>query len=172
MGDAITYRWATTNLGDAWIPHRRFAKEVERRFATGEDRALVDYEARSKKSHDHYFATVEQIHNNLPDHLRERFPDDDTMRYDALIRTGFRNERELVCGSKAEALRAAAWARGGQGYSVIVVTGCVVTEYTAKSQSLKAMGKEQFQLSKDATLAYLAELIGVTTEQLSQARAA
>ncbi len=39
-------------------------------------------------------------------------------------------------------------------------------------KSLKAMGKQVFQASKDAVLSYIASLIGVDKEALSTARAA
>lgn len=158
--------------GEAFKPLPRFHNVAKAHFGEGEVMTFVQHEERSMASHGHFFAAVTEAWRNLPEAMGERYPDADTLRKDALIRTGYRDEREIVCASKAEALRVAAFIRGGQGYSVVVVSGAVVTEYVAKSQSMKAMGKEAFAASKDAVLTYLAELIGVTTEQLSQAKAA
>ncbi len=54
----------------------------------------------------------------------------------------------------------------------MVVSGATITEYRAKSQSLRAMGKQEFQASKDAVLGYISDLIGVKPSELEQARAA
>jgi hypothetical protein len=42
----------------------------------------------------------------------------------------------------------------------------VVKKFTAKSQSVKAMNKQEFQLSKVAVLDIIAELIEVTRKRL------
>lgn len=159
--------------GQTFKPLPRFHNIAAAHFGEGEVVTFVQHEERSAASHAHFFAQVTECWRNLPEEMGERFPDADTLRKDALIRCGFRNERQFVAGSKAEAVRLAAFLRSGsETYAVIVVSGAVVTEYTAQSQSMRSMGKERFQASKDAVLTYLAELIGVTTEQLSKARAA
>jgi hypothetical protein len=54
-------------------------------------------------------------------------------------------------------------------YSVVAVRGPIVTVYTAKSQSVKAMGSKDFQASKDAVLALCADMISVEVAQLDRA---
>jgi len=44
-----------------------------------------------------------------------------------------------------------------------------VSQFTAKSQSVEAMGKSQFQAGKDAVLGILAVMIGVELTVLAQA---
>ena len=46
------------------------------------------------------------------------------------------------------------------------VREAVVTVYTAKSQSLRAMGKADFQASKDAVLGIVSEMVGTTPAEL------
>ena len=53
-------------------------------------------------------------------------------------------------------------------FAIVVVTGSVVTRFTAKSQSQRAMGKADFQASKDAVLDLAAQLIGATPQQIEE----
>jgi hypothetical protein len=50
---------------------------------------------------------------------------------------------------------------------VIDVQEATVTRYTAKSQSMKAMGRAEFQASKEAVLGFLADMVGVTPDALA-----
>jgi len=45
-------------------------------------------------------------------------------------------------------------------YAVIVVRGSIVREYTAKSQSVAAMNKQEFQRSKKDVLEYVEGCLG------------
>jgi hypothetical protein len=86
------------------------------------------------------------------EHLRKR----------ALIMTGWRDETSLVLPSKAEALKVAAWSRQGlDEHAVISVSGTTVVRLVAKSQSLRAMGKEDFTKSKADVLGWIEDLIGI-----------
>jgi hypothetical protein len=69
----------------------------------------------------------------------------------------------------AEAQRVAAFVKPLDDYAVIVVREALVSVYTAKSQRIRAMGKHDFQRSKDAVLEILAGLIGTTTKALTNA---
>jgi hypothetical protein len=97
-----------------------------------------------------------------PEHLRKY----------ALVKAGYHDKRSIVCSSRAEALRLASFIRPMDDFAVIGTNGPVVTVLTAKSQSMKAMGRKEFQASKDAVLNVLAEMIGTTREALERARAA
>lgn len=129
-------------------------------------------EHRSKVSHDHFFASVAEAYKNLPEDIAADFASEDHLRKWALIKAGFRDERSIVASSRAEALRLAAFVRPFDEFAVVVVREAVVTVYQAKSQSLRAMGKAEFQRSKDAVFDVLAKLIGTDVSELKQARAA
>lgn len=157
---------------EAQVMRPSHPKLASQRFEAGAAYALVEHEDRSQRSHDHFFATVAEAWSNLPEDLAARYPTPDHLRRNLLIKTGFFTSRDFVARSNAEALRLAAFIRPTDEYAVVVVTNCIVTEYKAKSQSLKAMGRADFQESKDRVLASAAALLGTTTEALSQARAA
>jgi hypothetical protein len=105
--------------------------------------------------------------------LRKAFPEDLSGLYEGAESIGRRYERTIVCASKAEAQRVAAFIKPMDEYAVVLAQEATVTVYTAKSQSMRAMGKEAFQASKDAVLGVLADMIGVEPTKLSdRARAA
>lgn len=145
------------------------ARAADRQYVIGERYHLEHREDRSAASHAHYFAALAEAHINLPDEMTERLPTPDHLRRFALIRTGYRDERSIVCSSKAEAQRLSAFVKPMDEFAIVTVTEATVTVWTAKSQSYRAMGKAEFQKSKDAVLGYLADLIGVTPEALTRA---
>lgn len=161
----LLYTWN----GEAMQPLPRFAKEADKRFVIGERYSLDEIQERSHKSHAHYFACIGNAWSSLPDHIAEKFPSAEHLRKYALIRTGFRDERSIACSSKAEALRLAAFIKPMDEFAIVTVSGPLVSVYTAKSQSCRAMGKHDFQKSKDAVLAFLDELLGVERGATQQA---
>ena len=86
------------------------------------------------------------------------------------IKCGYADERSIVCSSKAEAQRVAAFIRPMDSFALVTVheLSALVRVYTAQSQSMKAMGKRQFQESKTAVLDYVAGLIGTSAEALAK----
>lgn len=123
-------------------------------------------EARSIRSHNHFFAALTEAWRNLPAEQYERFPTVDHLRKWALIRTGYFNRRELVCSSKAEAVRVAAFLRPADEFAVVTAHEAVVMILTARSQAMRAMNKQEFQVCKEAILDEVAALIDVSRKQL------
>lgn len=153
--------------GESMVP--RHPRLADKHYVVGETYTLEVREDRSALSHRHYFAAINEAHQNLPDELADRFPTPEHLRKWALIKAGFRDERSIVCSSGAEARRIAAFVKPMDEYAVVLVRQAVVVQYTAKSQSVRAMAKQEFQRSKDAVLGVLAELIGTTAGTLAQA---
>ena len=151
--------------GESFIPLQ--PRLADKHFTAGESYPLIVHEPRSHASHNHYFAVVADAHLNLPEDLAERLPTPEHLRKYALIRAGYRDERSISCASKAEALRVAAFVKPMDEFAVVTVVEAVVTVYTAKSQSLRAMGARIFAESKEAVLAVLAGLIGIDPTTLS-----
>ena len=161
----IIFQWD----GDAMRPVRSFTRLANDQFVVGQEYRLVQEAGRSKRSHDHYFACVEDAWQNLPERWDGRFPTADHLRKFALIRAGYRDERSIVASSKAEAQRVAAFVKPMDEFAVVIVSEAVVTVYTAKSQSRKAMGGPVFQKSKQDTLDVLAEMVGVKATDFGRA---
>ena len=158
----ISMRWD----GEALYPLRRFAKLADQVFVIGEDYEMAEAQDRTRKTHNHYFAAVHNAWVNLPEAVCDRFPTEEHLRKWALIKAGYRDERSIVCASKAEAVRVKGFVRPMDDYAVVLSSEAVVTVYTAKSQSMRAMGKHDFQASKQAVLDVLSGLIGVDVATL------
>ena len=162
MSSSLIYTWD----GDVMIPLKRFAKLCDDQFVIGEEYRLEVREDRSMRSHSHFFAELTEVWRNLSDEHAERFPTMDHLRRWCLIKAGYRDERSIVCSSKAEAQRVAAFMRPADEFAVVTVNEAVVTFYTAKSQSVRAMGRKDFQESKQAVLDIAAGMIGVSRDDL------
>jgi hypothetical protein len=151
----------------AMIPRNISRKLCDRTFVEGATYPLVVQEPRSRASHNHYFAAIEKGWHNLGEQIAGEFPTAEHLRKHALIAAGFADKRSLVCASKAEAVRTAAFVRPMDEYAVVTATHAVVTIYTAKSQSVRAMGRKHFEDSKRAVLDVIAAMVGVEPEALS-----
>ena len=167
MDAPVVFEWT----GEVMAPARGFAKLCNRQFVVGERYRMVQEAERSKRSHDHYFACVEEAWRNLPERFEGRWPTSEHLRKWALIRAGYRDERSIVAASKAEAQRVAAFVRPMDEYAVVLVSEAVVRVYTAQSQSRKAMGGKVFQQSKTDVLDVLARLVAVERGELERAAA-
>lgn len=152
-----------------FIPLASHKRHVAQTYGDGEITVLAPVEERSQASHAHFFSLVTQAWQNLHEDYAERFPTADHLRRWALIKSGWRDERTVVCATKAEAERIAAFIRPIDDYAIVVAREATVTVWTAKSQSLRAMGKADFQRSKDDTLRVLSELIGADVTELHHA---
>lgn len=158
----IVYRWD----GEAMRPVGRFAKLCDEQFVVGEHYRLEPVQDRSLQSHRHYFACINAAWNNLPETYAGRWPTPDRLRKAALIRAGYYNEVQYTAESQDEALRFAKFAARMNDECEVEVKGAVVFVRTAKSQSYQAMTRREFEDSKKAVFAVLAELIGVTPDAL------
>lgn len=148
--------------GDGLVPtHRRFKELCNKEFIVGEAYRVEVRAERSINSHNHYFASISNAWANLPEQYADRFPTPDHLRKYALIKAGFRDERSIACASKAEAQRVAAFVKPMDDFAIVHVSESLVTVFTAKSQSYKAMGRKAFQGSKDEVLDILDGMIGV-----------
>jgi len=159
----ILCRWT----GDAFVPANKYwHNQAMSSFEKEEITALMRHEERSIASHRAYFAMLRSAWMNIPEKLCAEYPTETHLRKKALIACGFADERSIVCSSKAEALRVSAFIKPMDEYAVVLTSGPVVKVFTAQSQSVKAMGKAEFQRSKTAVLDYVAGLLSVSPKQL------
>ena len=121
---------------------------VRRNFAPDTRYELVECQARSGATHRHFFAALHDAWLNLPEGIADNFLSEEHLRKYCLIKSGFCDQSTLVCQSTAAAQQVASFLRPVDEFSVVTVSGRTVTRYVAKSQSLRSMGKDQFQKSK------------------------
>lgn len=168
MDAPIIARWS----GEAFEPLPHFTRRCNSTLVIGEVYRMAIEEERSIQSHRHYFAALHEGWMNLPEHQAERFETSEKLRKYALIKCGYADQRQIVCASKAEALRLRAFIAPMDDYAIVTANESVVTVFTAQSQSKKAMGGRVFQESKQRVLDYVAGLIGVQPAELEKAEAA
>lgn len=156
--------------GEVFVPvHPR---RVDKFLTVGERYTIVQHFQRSSATHNHEFAWLHEAWMSLPEVMAERFATAEHLRKWALIRAGYSDSHTITCSSKAEALRVAAFIRPVDEFALVITNGPTVTRYTAKSQSRKAMGGEDFQRSKEAIMDVVAKMIGVDVKDLAGAQAA
>ena len=163
MSAPLYYSWD----GESLRPLLRFADRARKQFTIGEKYRMVEEQERSQVSHSHFFACIHEAWQNMPHHLSERFPSAEHLRKYALVRAGFATERSIVADTPEQAQQIGAFVRPSDPYAVITVIDCVVTVYTAMSQSRKSMGAKDFQASKTAVLEIVAGLVGVDVDTLA-----
>lgn len=161
----LLYTWE----GDAFRPLNRFAAECDRRYIVGEVYRMELHEYRSDATHNHQFAWLKEAWLNLPEGIASEYPSPEHLRKRALIEAGYFDQTTTDAGSNAAAIRVAALCRGMDTFAHVVVRGSYVAVRTAKSQSVRAMGKADFQTSKTAIMDVIAAMIGTTAKQLERA---
>ena len=144
----------------------RLAEFCDHEFGEGEVVTFERHEERSTASHNHYMACVDEAWKNLPEG-ENRFPTPDSLRAWALIRSGYCTVTDMVLDTEEQARAVAAFMGNSDGV-IIVVRGNNVRRYTAKSQSYKAMNKEEFGRSKQDVLDTIAELLAVKRKELEK----
>lgn len=160
--------------GSAMIPLDRFRGLASRLYRPGTEYSLIPHRGRSEKAHGLYFKCLELAWKNLPDEHRlradgtDRYPTSEHLRKAALIKEGYADEHSILCANEAQAQNTAILARALDGYAIIKVSGPVVTVWTAKSQSHHAMGHEAFSESMQKILEHVADMLGISSQQLTE----
>lgn len=170
---ALPFVWT----GEAFAPPPGFARRCDETFVIGQRYILTEVQERSPKSHNQFFAIVNEAFANLREEDAARFPSPTILRKHCLIRAGFCDVQETVCKFKTEANRLAATIQATAAmmddYVIVTVRGKVVTSYRAKSMDMRSMDRATFQEAKDKCLAILADMLGTDPMSLSrQAEAA
>lgn len=158
--------------GDFRVMSNYWMARADKDFVIGETYKMVEHHERSTASHNHYFASIKNGFDNLPEQLLETYPTTEHLRKKALIWKGYRDERTIVAASGAEAQRIAAFVKPMDDFAVVTVKDAVVRVWTAKSQAAKAMGNREFQQSKSDVLEFIDDLLGVERGSTARSEAA
>jgi hypothetical protein len=144
----------------------RSQRLADKAYCVGEVYWLVPHEERSTATHNHEFAWLKDAWLNLPEDIADQCPTQEHLRKRALIDSGFYNETITDAGSNAAALRVASTMRAMDEFALVIVRGPLVVFRKAKSQSRRAMNKQEFQESKTAIIETISAMIGITPGQL------
>lgn len=171
----VVFKWKEVQLADGELafvmrPHPRYVKTAVRQFHPDEEYPLVVVEARSRASHNHYFAALNEGFKNLPENIQARWATSEHFRKWALVQTGWFIENEKDFGSSLYAKRAGLLLREFDEYVRMFQpnNGSKLIIRRAKSQSAAAMGKDAFEKSKRDVLDLLESMIKVERGTLMQ----
>jgi hypothetical protein len=161
--------------GQSFVPDGNFAMAMAQdRLGDGEVVSLDIDPERSAKSHKHTFAFIRTAWENLPEKVSGApfAASTETFRKHALIQTGHCDIDMIAVGDSRRAERVAAFterlAVRMHGYAITTIEGAVVYCATPHSQSIKAMGGDAFKQSKKDILEWMADLIGVSADDLAK----
>lgn len=159
----IRVRWC----GHSFHPAGKVAQEKAKRLDMNEFLGVELLRDRSIRSHNHQFAEIKDLWLNIPEQLHSApyAATSETFRKHGLIVCGHHDAEVVTCGCPEAAERVAAvlstMANKAHGYAITRVEGSVVTCFTPKSQTLKAMGNDDFQASKTAVLDWCKSVVDV-----------
>ncbi len=112
-----------------------------------------------------FFATVRDVHRNLTDELRQRWPSPETLRKNALIAAGWCDTMQVIAGSKAAAPGIANAFKAKDQYCIVDVRGEVLTVYTARSMARRALPRPQFKEVAELAYQWLEQETGIDGRQ-------
>ena len=154
--------------GECLHPVGTFLDRMRKEFQPGDRLVLEPYEERSMASHKQYFAAVREAWKNLPEDAAARYDTPEKLRRWALIKAGFCDETFFDFETEKKAHAVAAMMRKLDELAIVIVKNNQIRICRAKSQSLHAMGKDDFEASKRAVLDILSGTIGVSRKALEQ----
>lgn len=119
-----------------------------------------------------FFAILRDVHANLRDEHRERWPNAEILRKHALIAVGHCDALTIACGSNTAAPNVANAFRLKDQYCVASIRGSVVTVFSARSMARRALPKKDFMRVADQVFAWLHAQTGINPTQSHEGRAA
>lgn len=152
--------------GVSFMPEGKDVAYCQFMFGAGQVFIIDPEQERDMNSHRHYFAALKEAWKNLPEELERKYPTEDIFRKKLLIETGYFHMDEIICDTARDAATVAAFMAPLDPSTTIVVRGNCIRKFTARSQSIQAMGREEFQKSKWDVLNLAASLIHVTPKEL------
>lgn len=158
--------------GDFRVLSNYWAGRADKDYVVGEVYKLIEHHERSDASHRHFFVSIKNAWDNLPDERLDDYPTPEHLRKKALIACGYADHRDHICASKNEARKLRAFIKPMDDYAIIECRENIVRVWTARSQSVKAMGAKDFQESKQKVLDWLDDLLGVEHGATARSEAA
>ena len=119
-----------------------------------------------------FFAQIRDVHSNLRDEHRQRWPSAEIMRKHALINVGYCDSMQVAAGSKAAAPRIADAFKHMDRYCLVDVRDSVLTVFTARSMSRNSLRKPQFHEVAEAALHWIFQQTGIDGRLSEEAKAA
>jgi hypothetical protein len=163
--EAVAFVWD----GSVMVPLDRFRRLAVRQFRLGQEYSLKVWTGRSDASHSHYFACIKKGWQNLPEEYAQEFPKPEYLRKWCLVQEGYADHMQLICSTESELARKIQWVRKMDPYCVVKVRQKLIIDvWNAQSQDHASMDHEIFQKSKTAVLERIANMCGISLEELTK----
>ena len=153
--------------GEALWPVGGSRQELQATYKKGDRLALEPWEEKSRKSEQHFHASVRSAWKNLRGEAAGRYKTPKQLRTWAMVKAGWCTESSHVMGTEEQAIWAAMTIRAideDSDYLIVQQKGKVVRVYRA--MSTKKMNREDFQNMKTEVLDILSGAIGVSRAAL------
>jgi hypothetical protein len=154
--------------GEVMRPVGRGLQLATEQYVPGERYMLEPLDARSLAEHRHYFAWLNEAWANLPEQWGNRWTNPEQLRKWALNQTPFCTTTVHRTASVAEAKNLVRYLLVVDDELEIERIGRRVIVKKADSQNFQSMSKKKFRESKEAVMAVVAMLIGVTPQTLKR----
>jgi hypothetical protein len=190
----VAFRWQTVEVVDprtgemirrrAMVPLPRYGNVCVRQFGADDaDFVLEEVIDRDMRSHNAFFAEVNELYENVPEHIAfMRNPDGTFMLDDheqkilrwptaihfrrwLLIEVGWCDEKEFECANREHAKNLGKFLRVEDDYSRIRIQGSQVVVKKARSQRVDSMRAAEFEDSKKAVLELARAMVDVTAAE-------
>jgi len=161
----VAFKW----VADAMVPLR---PEAAKAYEPGRVYWLEEVSERSWVSHSHQFAWLAEAWLQLPEDLAPLYPSPEHLRKRALIQAGFYDETAIPITDIKTAKTLIRYLHANDEFASVFLRDSTVFVRRAKSQRVHgpgAMSKAEFERSKNAILNVVAEMIGVSPEDLKAA---
>lgn len=166
--DFVDHEDGVVRSGMAMVPVKRYENFAARQFVAGNTYRLGPSEVQSEASRGHFFICIHLAWENLPEDVTPRWRDETHMRRWILIEKGWYHESEFVVADRDTALQLATYIEARNRYARFAVIDNKLIVREAMSQSPKAMGKNNFERSKQDVLGFLTNLLGIDVTTLKK----
>lgn len=160
---------------EVFIPARNYISQLRKLFEHGKQLWIEQIQMRSIPAHRKFFVEFGERWNSMPQHIVSRFIDPTHLRKFALIKCGWVVAKdgmiECVFDSQEAAAMGAVCAKTADPYSLVVINGCVVGIYRARSMRMTgdgSMSNKDFNVAARDVLAFLDELMKIGRNEVEQ----
>jgi hypothetical protein len=139
-----------------------------RQFEVGEAYEFTPKPQRSVAAHRYFMTIINEAWHNLPEHLVQRFPTVDRLRYACLVKCGFADEKILVLKTAHDAVRGLELLTELYENVVAENDGNILRIWTAHSQKFENMDGEVFLKTMQPVFDMLSDMLGVSVTELKK----
>lgn len=157
---------------EVFVPARNYISQLRKLFEHGKQLWIEQIQMRSIPAHRKFFVEFSERWDSMPQHIVTRFMNDTHLRKFSLIKCGWvAGMTENVFDSPEAAAMGAMCAKTADPYSLVIINGCVVGVYRARSMRMTgdgSMSNKDFNEAARDVLAFLDELLEIGRNQVEE----